>query len=94
MASQGLPWRVVVPSSVLSARINPGSPVFAAVMRHLQEALTAAAGPIQAARIVTTEVVQVLSPSAVMLIHIDRLTVVAALGTLGMLLMLVQRVPR
>jgi hypothetical protein len=44
-------WRTVVHSSILNARIYPGSPFFTATAHHLQHALTAAMGPVQAARV-------------------------------------------
>lgn len=58
LATLGQQWRASVHSSVLNARINPSSPVFAAAVRHLQEALTSTGGPLQAACIATARVAQ------------------------------------
>ncbi len=69
---------------VLNARINPGSPIFAAAVRHLQEVL-AAAGPLQAAPIAITQVAQMLSQAFPMGASLGHSVAVAVFGTLGAL---------
>jgi MFS transporter, DHA2 family, multidrug resistance protein len=94
LATLGQQWRTAVHYSTLNAQINPANPIFAATLRHLQETLTAAVGPVQAARIATAQVAQMLYQQSSMLANIDHFTVIAALGTLGVLVTLVQRVFR
>ena len=67
LATLGQQWRTAVHYSVLNAEINPGNPIFTATLRHLQETLTAKVGPVQAARIATAQVAQLLYQQSAML---------------------------
>lgn len=83
LATLGQQWRASVHSSALNARINPGSPIFAAVVRHLQEALTSTVGPLQAVRIASARVAQLLIgtfPIPASLSHFTEAVVIAALS--------------
>jgi hypothetical protein len=85
LATPGKQWRAVFHSWALSARINPSSPVFAGAIRHLQEVLTAAAHPLQAARIAAAQVMQALSQLSPMGVSPGHVAAVAVVGTLGVL---------
>ena len=83
LATPGQQWRASVQSSVLNARINPGSPAFAAAVRHLQEALTSAGCPLQAVRIATARVAQLLIETFPIPTSLAHFTVAVVIGTLG-----------
>lgn len=93
-ATLGQQWRTTVHYNVLNARVTPDSPVFQVTVHHLQDALTASVGPVQAGQIAVARVAQMLSQQASLLANIDHFSVIASLAVLGIVVTLLQKVFR
>jgi hypothetical protein len=80
--------------NALNAQVTPDNPVYLATIGHLQEALAGSVGPSQAAQIAVARVAQLLAQQSAMLANIDHFMLIAALGLLGIVVTLLQRVFR
>ena len=93
-ATLGQQWRTTVHYNALNAQVTPDNPVYLATIGHLQEALAGSVGPAQATQIAVARVAQLLAQQSAMLANIDHFMLIAALGLLGIVVTLLQRVFR
>jgi hypothetical protein len=94
LATIGQQWRTAVHYSTLSAQVNPYNPVFDATIEQLQRAFAASMAPAEAAKAALARVAQMLAQQASMLANIDHFAAIAVLGTLGIAVILRQKVFR
>lgn len=94
LATLGQQWRTTVHYNVLNAQVAPDNPAYLDTIRHLQAALAGSVGPAQAAQIAVARVTQALAQQSALLANIDHFMLIAALGLLGIVVTLVQRVFR
>jgi hypothetical protein len=94
LATIGQQWRTAVHYSTLSAQVNPYNPVFDATIEQFQRAFAASMAPAEAAKAALARVAQMLAQQASMLANIDHFAAIAVLGTLGIAVILRQKVFR
>jgi MFS family permease len=94
LATLGQQWRTTVHYNVLNAQVAPDNPAYLDTIHHLQAALAGSVGPAQAAQIAVARVTQALAQQSALLANIDHFMLIAALGLLGIVVTLVQRVFR
>jgi len=94
LATIGQQWRTAVHYSTLSAQVNPYNPLFDATIEQLQRAFAASMAPAEAAKAALARVAQMLAQQASMLANIDHFAAIAVLGTLGIAVILRQKVFR
>ncbi len=94
VATLGQQWRTTVHYNVLNAQVTPDNPVYLATIQHLQDALASDVGPVRAGQIAVASVAQLLAQQSAMLANIDHFMLIAALGVLGVVVTLVQKVFR
>ncbi|TPG46323.1 MFS transporter [Rhodanobacter glycinis] len=94
VATLGQQWRTTVHYNMLNAQVSPDNPVYLATIQHLQSALAASVGPVQAAQIAVARVAQSLAQQSALLANIDHFMLIAALGVLGIVVTLAQKIFR
>lgn len=94
LAAVGQQWRGAIHYDGLSAHVSVHNPNFVATLKHLEQVLGATMAPPQAAQVALAEVAQRVAQQSTLLASIDHFGMIAALGVLGVLVTLVQRVFR
>ena len=93
-ATLGQQWRSTVHYNVLNAHVTPDNPVYLATIHQMQQALAGSVGAVQATQIAAARVARILAQQSALLANIDHFMLIAALGLLGIVVTLLQRVFR
>ena len=94
LVTLGQQWRTAVHYAVLNNRVSTGNPAYEAVFNHLRDGLVQIVGPIHATPMAIARIAQMLAQQAAMLANLDHFVLIAALGALGVVVTLLQRVFR